>query len=150
MKLQSQKPLNTKRNNMPKLKELATIVKNNIQNRDLTEIGDLKFVNPKQLINENQIDWNSCLLISSDNKKVKGLVSKGDIVIVNTGVKCGQIYLHTDDIPFVTGMFFYIVKPNSSDLLERIIGKLKNVDGIIKKGNLKHLNFKDLGELEIN
>ena len=135
---------------MPKLKEIATIVKNNIQNRDLTEIGDLKFVNPKQIINENLIDWDSCLMISSDNKKIKGIVSKGDIVIVNTGVKCGQIYLHTDDIPFVTGIYSYIIKPNSPDLFERIIDNLRNVDDIIKKGKLNHLNIKYLAELEIN
>lgn len=133
---------------MAQLKEIATIVKNNIQSKELTEIGDLKFVTPKQIINENSIDWDSCLMISSDNKKVKGIVTKGDIVIVNVGVKCGLIYKHDLDTPFITNINLFVIKPRSTDLYDALINRRNYINNLIKRGTINHLYLKDLSELE--
>ncbi len=134
---------------MPQLKEISTITTNQISSKDLSENGDLKFAHPQHLLANNSVDWDKCLNIDSKNPKIKVIVNTGDVIIVIKGGRAGQIFLHNENTPFVTGQTCAVIKSSETNLFNKIVAKKDEIQRMITGIAINHISLKSLLELEV-
>ena len=134
---------------MAQLKDLATLAINQISSKDFSDFGDISFAFHKQLLENNQVDWDNCSIVDSNLAKIKAVVHKGDIVIVREGLSCGYIFLHTSDKPFITGRACAIVKSSDANLYERLVLKQVEINNLIVGITAPRIFLKSLSELDV-
>ena len=132
-----------------KLKEVASININRISKQDLDSEGDMFFLYPNDILGET-IDYSKLNKINSKHSAIKTTISKGDILCVIMGEKCGHIRTYTSENKATAGRGIAIISPKNNDLNKRILDRKEALKSLGVGVTMQMISKRDLEEFELD
>lgn len=132
-----------------KLKEVASININRISKQDLDSEGDMFFLYPNDILGET-IDYSKLNKINSKHSAIKTTISKGDILCVIMGEKCGHIYIYNSEKKATAGKGIAIISPHNHDVHELLLDKQEALKSMGVGVTIKMVRKRDLEEFELD